>query len=554
MIVAFSFIGAMFVTMVLLPPLMRIAGPLSLLDEPNERKVHTEAVPRCGGLAIAVGILLPLLMWLPLDRSMIGVLGGALIVFLFGLWDDVKDLNYKAKLSGQVLALIMVMNAGVVLRHCPFAGLDPVPVWVQYPMTALFVLGVTNAVNLSDGLDGLAAGCTMLTLAMIALIAYQAGGVSTALLAVTVMGGILGFLRYNTFPAIVFLGDAGSQFLGFVTAVLTVYLVEDVDPALSAALPLLLLGLPILDTVWVAVTRMRRGQSPFRADRNHVHHRLLGLGLKHYEAVSVIYVIHGGLIYAAYLMRYYSDALIVGVYAVFCAVVIGGIVTAEWRDWRVRPAERDSRPDDRRNFWLRQREWLPRSVMVYLTLSVSLFLVFAVVMTSGVPRDAAVVAIASIGVLVAGSIFLPGAARHLTRAGVYIASVLAVFLLTRLPPGSWATDFLINAYCAAAAFVLIIGLRVTRRNLFRVTPQDLLIVFFALVIPNLTANFFARFPLTDMAFRLLILFYVTEFLLYRDQQAVLIGGRRFTLTAGRALGFASLATLAFVAVRGYAAL
>lgn len=554
MIVAFSFIGAMFVTMVLLPPLMRFAGPLRLLDQPNERKVHTEAVPRCGGLAIAAGILLPLLMWLPLDRPMSGVLGGALIVFLFGLWDDLKDLDYKVKLAGQALALIIVMQAGVVLRHYPFAGLDPVAAWIQYPLTALFILGVTNAVNLSDGLDGLAAGCTMLALAMIALMSWQAGGIAVTLLALTVMGGILGFLRYNTFPAIVFLGDAGSQFLGFVTATLTVYLVEGVNPALSSALPLLLLGLPILDTAWVMVARMRRGHSPFRADRRHVHHRLLDLGLKHYEAVSLIYLMHGALSCMAYLLRYHSDALIVGTYGGFCALVIGAITVANRMGWRVRKKGGDAPSEARPSLWLRRREWLPRAIMAYQTLSVSLFLVFAVVMTSDVPRDAAVVAIASIGILIAGAVFLPGAARHLTRAGVYVASVLAVFLLTRLPAGSWATDVLINAYCAVTALVLVIALRMTRRNLFRVTPQDLLIVFFALVIPNLTADFFARFPLTDMAFRLLTLFYVTEFLLYRDQPAALLGGRRFTLTAGRALSGAAFAAFALIAIRGYAAI
>ena len=552
MIIAFGFIGAMFVTMVLLPPLMRFAGALRLLDEPDDRKVHTAAVPRCGGLAMAVGMLLPLLMWLPLDRSIVGILGGALVVFLFGLWDDVKDLDYKVKLSGQIFALIAVMQAGVVLRHAPFAGLDPVPVWIQYPVTALFVLGVTNAVNLSDGLDGLAAGCTMLTLAMIALIAYQSDGMPTVLLAATVMGGILGFLRYNTFPAIVFLGDAGSQFLGFVTAALTIYLVETVNSALSSALPLLLLGLPILDTIWVIFTRLRHGRSPFQPDRNHIHHRLLRLGLKHYEAVSIIYAIHGGLICAAYLLRYHSDALIVGIFLAFCAFVVGAISIAERAGWRIRDAA--DADVERRSVWLRGREWLPRGIMTYLTVSVLVFFGFAVVMAPDVPRDAAVVAIASAGVLIAGGVFVRSAFLHIVRAAVYITSVLTVFLLTRLPADSWATDMLINGYCAVSAFILVIGLRVTQRNLFQVTPQDLLIVFFALVIPNLTAEFFNRIPLTDMAFRLLILFYVTEFLIYRDRQAILIGGRRVLVTTGRALAAVSLATLAFVAIRGYAAI
>ncbi|MGI9385971.1 MAG: MraY family glycosyltransferase [Methyloligellaceae bacterium] len=553
MILAFSFIGALFVTMVLVPPLMRLAAPLHLLDVPDERKIHTELVPRCGGLAIACGIALPLLMWLPKDAPILSLLAGALVVFLFGLWDDVRDLNYKVKLIGQILALIIVMKGGIVLVHLPFTGLDPAPLWLSYPATALFIIGITNAVNLSDGLDGLAAGCTLLTLAMIAFLAYQANGFPALLLALTVMGGILGFLRYNTFPAIVFLGDAGSQFLGFIAATLTIYLVERLNTALSPALPLLLLGLPIFDTVWVMALRLRRGRSPFHPDRNHIHHQFLGLGLKHYEAVSLIYALHGILICAAYYLRYQSDILIISGYLVFCLAVAGAIKYAISLGWRLHPPSPDSGGFvERRNLWLRRRTWLPAFTTQYLAFSVAVFLVAGALLVVHVPRDFVVVSVAAIVVVSAGSLFLKGYLRLLTRAGVYMSSVLLVFLFAEIPTEGWIDDFSINLYLVVSSVVLVLGIRVTRRDLFRVTPQDLLIVFFALVVPNLTSQYLVQYPIGEIVFRLLVLFYITEFLLNKEQIASGIedGSVKITDFINKLLRFSALLCLLILVLKG----
>jgi UDP-GlcNAc:undecaprenyl-phosphate GlcNAc-1-phosphate transferase len=514
MILAFSFISALFVTMVLVPPLMRVAGPLRLLDVPDARKIHTALVPRCGGLAIASGVLLPIVMWLPKDEAMSAVLSGGLIIFLFGLWDDVKDLDYRVKLLGQILAVAVAIGGGVVLAHYPFAGLDPVPVWLAYPATAIIVLGVTNAINLTDGLDGLAAGCTLLTLAMIAFIAYQADNVAVLLLALTVMGGILGFLRYNTHPAIVFLGDAGSQFLGFITVALTIFLVERVNTALSPALPLLLLGLPILDTLWVITLRVASGRSPFSPDRQHLHHQLLDLGFRQYEAVSLIYLLHGSLICAGFYLRYASDVLVISVYAAFCLAVVGAIGFAKTSGWKLHHGPEAE--NGKRNSWLRKLHWLPDAVTHALSLSIVAFLIGGAFLVGTLQRDFVVVAAASVCGLVAGSILLRGSQQWLSRAGVYMSSVMIVFMLAERPDGLWINDVTLNSLLIVMSIVLVIGIRVSRHDLFRVTPQDLLIVFFALVVPNLTSNFIAQYPVGEILFRLLVLFYVTEFLLNKD--------------------------------------
>jgi UDP-GlcNAc:undecaprenyl-phosphate GlcNAc-1-phosphate transferase len=553
MILAFSFISALFVTMVLVPPLMRLAAPMRLLDVPDARKIHTELVPRCGGLAIASGILLPILMWLPKDGAMTAVLSGALVVFLFGLWDDIKDLDYRIKLTGQILALGIAINGGVVLEHYPFAGLDPVSVWLAYPATALIVLGVTNAINLTDGLDGLAAGCTLLTLAMIAFLAYQAGNDPVLLLSITVMGGILGFLRYNTHPAIVFLGDAGSQFLGFITAALTIFLVERVNQALSPALPLLLLGLPILDTLWVVTLRLAKGRSPFRPDRQHIHHQLLDLGFRQYEAVSLIYLLHGSLICAGFYLRYAADILVISIFAAFCLTIVSAIGLAKSTGWKLhRAGPPPSEEPGKRHSLLSRLVWLPDAVTHVLAVTIVLFLIAGAVVVGALQRDFVVIATASFCALVAGSILLPGGARWLSRAGVYMSSVMIVFMLAERPDTVWVNDMTINALLIVMSIVLVIGIRTSSHNLFRVTPQDLLIVFFALVVPNLTSNYIVQYPVGEILFRLLVLFYVTEFLLSKGNQGRYGEERakRQSLYINRILRFAALTCLLVLVLNG----
>ena len=145
------------------------------------------------------------------------------------------------------------------------------------------------------------------------------------------MGSLLGFLRYNSYPARVFMGDGGSQFLGFTVGVLAVVLTQDASMPLSAALPLLLLGLPILDTLTVMALRIREGRSPFSADKQHLHHRLLGLGFDHFEAVALIYLLQGALFLLAWRMRYDSDVAIVAVFVAFAATLLPALFVAEHR-------------------------------------------------------------------------------------------------------------------------------------------------------------------------------------------------------------------------------
>ena len=210
---------------------------------------------------------------------MVGFLCGIAVILLFGVWDDIRGLDYRLKFLGQITAvLIVVLYGGVVIRFVPLSGLEPLPDYVAIPFTVFALIGITNAVNLADGLDGLAGGITLLSLGMIGILAYPTGDTNVPLAAIAVIGSIVGFLRFNTYPARIFMGDGGSQFLGFSAGVLVVMLTQESNTALSPALTLMILGLPILDTGMVMAQRLHEGRSPFLPDKNHIHHKLLALG------------------------------------------------------------------------------------------------------------------------------------------------------------------------------------------------------------------------------------------------------------------------------------
>jgi UDP-GlcNAc:undecaprenyl-phosphate GlcNAc-1-phosphate transferase len=292
---------SVFITISLIPILTRVSLKINLVDFPDSRKVHTSPMPKSGGIAMAIGALIPVIIWTSQESFVKWYLIGSTVILISALIDDIKGHGPWTKFLSQVIAaLIIILPGSLKIENLGMLLPDGflLPVWISIPLTLIAIVGVTNAINLSDGLDGLAGGICLLSFSCLGYIAYLSGNEQIALISVALAGAIFGFLRFNTYPASIFMGDTGSQFLGFSAIVLSVKLTQCETP-LSPLLPIIILGFPVLDTIAVMSQRYQEGRPIFRADKNHFHHKLMRLGFYHNESVIIIYMIQSGLVITA---------------------------------------------------------------------------------------------------------------------------------------------------------------------------------------------------------------------------------------------------------------
>lgn len=255
---------------------------------------------------------------LPLTQDVIGLLVGASVIIAVGVWDDICQIPAKVKLAGQIVAAAILVGFGVQMEWLmnPFGErYIYLSNWISVPLTILWVVGFTNMVNLIDGLDGLAAGVSSIAAVSVALIAYQMGQEASALITVAMAGAALGFLQYNFNPARIFMGDTGSMFLGYVLAAVSIMGVMKTAATVALIVPMIALGLPIMDTALAIVRRYLRGVPIFSPDRGHLHHRLLDKGLSQKQVVLLMYAI------TAFLGM-------ISLVVVHLNVVLGGLIVA----------------------------------------------------------------------------------------------------------------------------------------------------------------------------------------------------------------------------------
>jgi len=272
-----------------------------LVDKPGGRKIHSRPMVRLGGVAIFAGTLAALLVvwWTggfgilspQKEYEVWGVTLGGVAFFLIGLADDLLTLPAVSRLVMQLSVAAVVWQAGVQIEFLtvPFAGLVALPDFISLPITVIWLVGMANAVNMIDGLDGLAAGVSGIAAVVMLIVTLFMSQPAAALIAAALAGAALGFLRYNFNPAQIFMGDGGAYFMGFTLAGVGIIGLVKVVTTVAVLLPYLILAVPILDIFTVVVDRIRRGKSPFAADKRHLHHRLLQAGLSQRLAVLFIY-------------------------------------------------------------------------------------------------------------------------------------------------------------------------------------------------------------------------------------------------------------------------
>ncbi len=308
-------------TFLLVPQVRRFAIEWKLGDKPNGRKLHARAIPHLGGVAIFAGFFLALLVLLATPFGMtqasriLALLPGLLVVFGLGLVDDLRGLRAGVKLVYQVVAAVCVVAMGAGLWQGSIS--DPIFA-LAVGLSVLWYVGVCNSVNLIDGLDGLAAGTAVIAAAAFLVVGIRVGDPAVVLVAMSLMGALLAFLRFNFHPALIFMGDTGSMFLGFTLAFLACLLAPRVGLVTALLGGATILGVPILDTLTAICRRLAARRHIFTADGEHTHHKLLRLGLSHRAAVLLLYAL--ATVFAAL-----GAGILLGHHRLFIAAVALGV-------------------------------------------------------------------------------------------------------------------------------------------------------------------------------------------------------------------------------------
>lgn len=316
------------------PTVIALANKIKAIDIPkDERRVHKKPIPLIGGLAIFYGFVISVLCFAVIDRQVMGLLIGSVIIVTVGVIDDMRELNAKVKLCFQIIAAAVAVYFGIEIGHIA----NPLARWIgpQYinlglwsiPITMVWIIGVTNAVNLIDGLDGLACGVSSIASVALLSLTLISQNLNAAIITAALAGAGFGFLPYNFNPAKIFMGDTGSTFLGFVLACIAIQGLMKMYALISIAVPVLILGLPIFDTLFAILRRIAKKKPIMSPDRGHLHHRLLDMGFSQRQTVTILYTLTSILCLTAVVISL-KDAMrgLILVFAVFLVLLVSLVV------------------------------------------------------------------------------------------------------------------------------------------------------------------------------------------------------------------------------------
>ncbi len=532
-----------FITIILIPVFSRAAMRFNVgLDMPDSRKVHQRPIPRVGGIAITLGVYVSTIFLSPQDQFIKAYVIASTFIVLFGLLDDLKGIDFRLKFFSQmVAALVIVIYGGIKIKS--LGGLLPddmfLPDVVAIPLTVVAIVGVTNAVNLADGLDGLAGGICLLSFCCLAYLAYLGGDFTLCLLALALAGSIFGFLRYNTYPAELFMGDTGSQFLGFSAVTLSLALTQGQSP-LSPLLPLVILGFPVLDTLAVMAQRIKEGRPLFSADKNHFHHKLIRLGLFHTESVLVIYIVQALLVTAAFFFRFAAEWLLLAGYLSLSALLLAGFHIAESSQWKVRRYHFFDGLIKGRLARMREQGILIKVCFRIVKFGVPLLLCATCLVPSEIPLACVPLCAAFLGIFLIISRFKKEWMRGWLTVILYLF-IPFIVSLSMERAGGFNTPLgrLYNLSYFGLLFFVVLTLKFTRRRQgFKTTPMDFLVLFVALVVPHVLSKYLHLENLTVIAAKTVMFYFSYE---------VLMGELRGKVTR---LAVASMFPLGIVIVRG----
>jgi UDP-GlcNAc:undecaprenyl-phosphate/decaprenyl-phosphate GlcNAc-1-phosphate transferase len=317
---------ASFITVLIVTPLvMKLAIKIGAIDKPNKRKVHERVMPRLGGLAIFIGVIIGYFVAGLYKERIISISLGALLIIMIGILDDKFELSAKVKLIGQILAACIVVSSGLTIDFISIPFLARFDLgFFAIPITIFWIVAITNAINLIDGLDGLAAGISAISIATIAIMAGFYGKFLILTLALIILASTIGFLFYNFHPAKIFMGDTGALFLGYSISILSLLGLYKSVTLFSLVVPIIILGVPIFDTTYAIIRRIVNKQPISAPDKSHLHHRILALGFSHKTTVLIIYGM--GVLFSICAIIFSTSTLWGSIFIIFVLVLFVQIV------------------------------------------------------------------------------------------------------------------------------------------------------------------------------------------------------------------------------------
>ena len=329
---ALSWMWALLIALFAVPSIIYIAHLKNMLDTPNGRTVHQSLTPRLGGVAVFAGFMSALTIFADLRNGVQQLLAGCIVLFFVGLKDDLVSISVAKKFVGQLLAsgIVMIMADVRITSFQGILGIGTLPIGVSYAFTFVVIIGITNAINLIDGLDGLAGTIVLIIATTLGYYFYAYGGAqfgNYVFVAVCLVGGMLGFLRYNFHRATIFMGDTGSLVCGFIISILTIQFIEmglRVGQPFGAAAPGVALGIlfvPLFDTLRVFLLRMLAGRSPFSPDKNHIHHRILAMGFSQIMTVLLLGLLNALVILFVINFAYLGSLTLIGIMVGFSVLL-----------------------------------------------------------------------------------------------------------------------------------------------------------------------------------------------------------------------------------------
>ena len=325
------FLAAFILTFIQMPFTIKIAKKKGFLGVPkDERRVHKKPIPVGGGIAMVISVSILMVYFLPINKNLILTLIASLIIAISGLYDDKEGLSPKLKFLFQILAAVILIIGGMKIEFFtnPFDSHDALLILniLSIPVTIFWVCGITNTINLIDGLDGLASGVSMICAISMFFITYKMGRYDVSLVCALVAGACLGFLPFNFNPAKIFMGDTGALYLGFMLSYISISGFLKQAAILMIFVPVLILGVPVFDTAFAMVRRKLSGKSMVEADKGHLHHRLLKMGLNQRQTVVILYSISAIFgVLANLISRFHSSIALVISIGVLLIIIATGV-------------------------------------------------------------------------------------------------------------------------------------------------------------------------------------------------------------------------------------